>query len=176
MFENYNSDLQSLMDRQITHIILEHRPILKKLAKKFTKDSAERDDLVQETFVRALKYLHKFIDHPKLVSWLYVIMKNIYLNSYRRAHIHRIAEKEIDYVQSMYKNNRNLADSKFVIEDINKSLESLSEENYKIFSMYIEGYKYYEIAEYMQIKEGTIKTRIHFIRKNLKNSLKDYAL
>lgn len=154
--------------------IQENSPILKRLANNFTTDPSEKDDLVQETFVRSLKSLEKFINHPKLVSWLYVIMKNIYLNRYRREAIHRVAEKEISSNMQSNGNSYNSAESKFVISDIQNSINSLSDENYKIFNMYLEGFKYYEIAEYMNIKEGTIKTRIHTARKILKKKLQVY--
>ncbi len=163
------------MKTQIENVILENSPILKRLANNFTKDPTEKDDLVQETFIRSLKSLEKFINHPKLVSWLYVIMKNIYLNRYRRENIHRIAEKEISYTQLMSSITKNQAESKFVVNDIHNSMKALSEENYKIFSMYLEGFKYHEIASYMAIKEGTIKTRIHSIRKVLKKKLGVYT-
>lgn len=130
------------MKTQIEHVILENSPVLKRLANNFTKDPSEKDDLVQETFIRSLKSLEKFINHPKLVSWLYVIMKNIYLNRYRRDNIHRIAEKEISYTQNMSSSTKNQAESKFVVNDIHNSMKTLSDENYKIFSMYLEGFKY----------------------------------
>ncbi|WP_312136883.1 RNA polymerase sigma factor [Sphingobacterium sp.] len=164
------------MKTTLNTTILEHSPILKRLANNFTNDPFEKEDLVQETFIRSLKSLEKFVNHPKLVSWLYVIMKNIYLNKYRREAIHRIAEKEITYTQSANNRIKNKAESDFVVKDVQDALHTLSEENYKIISMYLEGYKYYEIADHMNIKEGTIKTRIHTIRKVLKRKLRVYSV
>jgi DNA-directed RNA polymerase specialized sigma subunit, sigma24 homolog len=68
----------------------------------------------------------------------------------------------------------NSSTSKFVLDDIQKALLQLSKENYEIFNMFLEGYKYHEIADYMQMPEGTIKTRIHFIRKTMKKQLSIY--
>src|SRR5690606_34362430 len=125
---------------------IENTPILKNLASKFTSDPFEKDDLVQETFVRSLKSLEKFINNPSLVAWLYVIMKNIYLNKYRRRGVLRVAEQEITRQETMRSKTNNYAESKFVMEDIQRTMKTLSEENYTIISMYMEGYKYHEIA------------------------------
>lgn len=163
------------MKNQINASIEENTEILKRLANNFTTDPVEKEDLVQETFIRSLKSFEKFINHPKLVSWLYVIMKNIYLNRYRRLNIHRTAEKEITYRQSLNSATNNKAETNFVLKDIEDSMKALSKENYEIFSMYLEGFKYHEIATQMSIKEGTIKTRIHTIKKVLQKKLNVYA-
>ncbi|GGE14703.1 MULTISPECIES: RNA polymerase sigma factor [Sphingobacterium] len=162
------------MKNLINDVILENSPILQRLANNFTTDPDEKNDLVQETFIRSLKSLERFINHPKIVSWLYVIMKNVYLNKYRRMNLHRLAENEL--IHSGENNtSKNIANSKFVLNDIEKAIKSLSEENYTIISMYLEGFKYHEIAKQMEIKEGTIKTRIHSIRKSLRKKLEVYA-
>ncbi len=161
------------MKNLINDVIVENSPILTRLAHNFTTDQNEKEELVQETFIRSLKSIEKFINHPKIVSWLYVIMKNIYLNKYRRLNLYRTAEKELTYTGEN-SNSRNSAESRFVMGDIEKSMNSLSDENYEIISMYLEGFKYYEIAETMGIKEGTIKTRIHTIRRILRKKLSVY--
>lgn len=162
------------MKNLINDVIVENSPILTRLAHNFTTDQNEKEELVQETFIRSLKSIERFINHPKIVSWLYVIMKNIYLNKYRRLNLYRTAEKELTYTGEN-SNSRNSAESRFVMGDIEKSMNSLSEENYEIISMYLEGFKYYEIAETMGIKEGTIKTRIHTIRRILRKKLSVYT-
>lgn len=65
---------------------------------------------------------------------------------------------------------------KFVHDDIDRAIAGLSEENYIVITMYLEGYKYQEIGEHLKIKEGTIKTRIHSIRKKLRSKLRAYTL
>ncbi len=162
------------MKNLINDVIVENSPILTRLAHNFTTDQNEKEELVQETFIRSLKSIEKFINHPKIVSWLYVIMKNIYLNKYRRLNLYRTAEKELTYTGEN-RNSRNSAESRFVMGDIEKSMNSLSDENYEIISMYLEGFKYYEIAENLGIKEGTIKTRIHTIRRILRKKLSVYT-
>lgn len=165
---------QEHMSTSIESTIIASTPVLHRLAGKFTSDQSEKEDLVQETFIKSLKSLEKFEHHPKLISWLFVIMKNIYLNRYRRLNVARTAEKEILHQASMRGKVTNHAESKFVQDDIKASLCSLSEQNYGIFSMYVEGYKYHEIATHYNMKEGTVKTRIHTIRKILKKKLGVY--
>lgn len=162
------------MKTALNNMILENTAVLKRLATNFTKDQFEKEDLVQETLIRSLKSLEKFMNNPKLISWLYVIMKNIYLNKYRRDCIHRLATNEITYTQGGSHKINNNAEGGFVIKDVEAALKELSAENYEIFSMYLEGFKYHEIAAHTQKKEGTIKTRIHTIRKVLKKKLKAY--
>jgi len=124
--------------------------------------------------VNALKSIEKLIHHPKVGSWLYVIMRNIYINHYRKTKRTENYHHEYAALASTDSVSTNLSSSKFIQDDIQKALCQLSEENYEIFNMFLEGYKYYEIAEYMQMPEGTIKTRIHFIRKTMKKQLAIY--
>lgn len=161
------------MKNSIESTIIQSSPILIRLAGKFTSDLSEKEDLVQETFIKSLKYIEKFQDSPKLITWLFVIMKTIYLNRYRRLNIHRQAQKVIS-TQMNNSEESNIAESKFTMEDIETVMKGLSEENYSIFYMYFEGYKYREIATYFNMKEGTVKTRIHTIQKLLKEKLKQY--
>ncbi|UXD70871.1 RNA polymerase sigma factor [Sphingobacterium faecium] len=154
----------------------EKRQQLNHFASQFTSDYDEREDLVQETFIRSLKSIHNFIHDPKLMTWLYVIMKNIYINHYRREK--RKSAIYDEYVHTDYFDtiSINQTENKMIHDDINKAFESLSEDNAEIFRMYLDGYKYQEIAEVYDLPEGTIKSRIHVIRKTLKEKLKMYQI
>ncbi|MGO1788349.1 MAG: RNA polymerase sigma factor [Sphingobacterium sp.] len=163
------------MKTTLDRIITENQTTLTRLAAKFTKDPSEKEDLVQETFIRSLKSLESFDNHPKLIPWLFVIMKNIYFNRFRRTTIQRRVEKEIETEHLTTRSAKNGAEMKFIHEDIDRAIGGLSEENYTIITMYLEGYKYQEIGEHLAIKEGTIKTRIHSIRKNLRSKLQVYT-
>lgn len=159
---------------QLNLTILENSPILNSIAQKFTNDPYEKEELVQETFIRSLNYLEKFVHNPKLVAWLYTIMKNIYINKYRRQVKYRTIETELQHITHFEKTSWNQGESKFVMEDIQEALSKLPAANYKAFTMFVEGYKYNEIADHLQIPEGTVKTRIHMARKLLKENLKGY--
>lgn len=157
-------------------LVEEKRSLLKHFAGKFTNDPDEKEDLIQETWIRALKSIDDFIKHPKLMSWLYVIMKNVYINQYRKAK--RTSEINDSYVVLESNNTleANKSENKFISDDIEKAMCSLSEENYQVFQLFLEGYKYHEIATYFGMPEGTIKTRIHMARKKLQKQLKVYKL
>jgi RNA polymerase sigma-70 factor (ECF subfamily) len=152
----------------------EKRQQLNHFASQFTSDYDEKEDLVQETFIRALKSVHNFINDPKLMTWLYVIMKNIYINQYRREK--RKNAIYDDYIHTDYFNSvsTNLTENKMIHDDIQKALAGLSADNAEIFKLHLDGYKYHEIAEAYNLPEGTIKSRIHQIRKNLQRKLKMY--
>jgi RNA polymerase sigma-70 factor (ECF subfamily) len=157
-------------------LVDEKRSLLKHFAGKFTTDPDEKEDLIQETLIRALKSIDDFIKHPKLMSWLYVIMKNVYINQYRKTK--RISEIHETYINAESPNSveRNKSENKFISDDIEKAMCSLSEENYQVFQLFLEGYKYHEIATYFDMPEGTVKTRIHMTRKKLQKQLKVYQL
>ncbi|KKO89669.1 hypothetical protein AAW12_18835 [Sphingobacterium sp. Ag1] len=155
-------------------LIEEKRSLLYHFSTKFTTDPDEREDLIQETWIRALKSLDEFINQPKLMSWLYVIMKHAYINKYRKTkRINDIEEIYVD-LESTNRITYNSCVDRFVADDIQTAMRSLTEENYEIFRLYTEGYKYQEIGSYFNMPEGTVKTRVHTIRKKLKRQLKVY--
>src|SRR5690606_567122 len=101
-----------------------------------------------------------------------------FINNYRRiVKISGMVTKteEISSSNLVYSSTRNRGENQFVMDDIRDAMKKLSEEYYVPFTMYFEGYKYYEIADHLQIPIGTVKTRIHVARKSLKKSLKSYA-
>ncbi|MDQ1150963.1 MULTISPECIES: RNA polymerase sigma factor [Sphingobacterium] len=157
-------------------LINEKRSLLNHFAAKFTADPDEKEDLIQETWIRALKSIDEFVQHPKLMSWLYVIMKHTYINKYRKAK--RITEIQDQYVvlESTNTTEHNKGINKFMAEDIEKAMTSLTSDNYEIFRLFLDGYKYHEIASYFDMPEGTVKTRIHMVRKKLQKQLKVYRM
>lgn len=157
-------------------LINEKRSLLNHFAAKFTADPDEKEDLIQETWIRALKSIDNFVQHPKLMSWLYVIMKHTYINKYRKAK--RVTEIQDNYIalEGTNTSELNKGINKFMAEDIEKAMTSLTPENYEIFRLFLDGYKYHEIASYFNMPEGTIKTRIHMVRKKLQKQLKVYRL
>jgi len=157
----------------INATIQENRPILERFAFKFTKDPFEVEDLVQETFIRSLKTIEKLIHDPKLLTWLFVIMKNVYINKYRKSKRYKEIEGELTY-STQESISKNKAESNLATEDIFKAVKKLNKVQYKCMLMHLNGYKYHEIAEQLQTPEGTIKTRIHHCKKILKKELQSY--
>lgn len=154
--------------------ILREKQSLKHFALSLTHDKEDAHDLVQETYLKAITYREKFEDSTNLKAWLFTIMKNTFINSYRRAvKTKQIIQSNADLAMSYaWKNNYcDLTESRIAAKDIMKKIESL-EDQYKIpFIRYYNGFKYEEIAQEMQLPLGTIKSRIFLARKILMNKI-----
>lgn len=158
-------------------LVSSHASALKMYALHFTRDEQDADDLVQDTVLKAITYHEKFQQGTNLNGWLYTIMKNTFINNYRRiVKISGIVTKseEISSANLVYSSTENKGENKFVMDDIKDAMDKLSEDYYVPFTMYFEGYKYQEIADHLQIPIGTVKTRIHVARRLLKKSLRSY--
>jgi DNA-directed RNA polymerase specialized sigma24 family protein len=133
---------------------------LRMYALHFTHDSDDANDLVQDTILKAITYYNKFKEGTNLKGWLYTIMKNTFINNYRRfvkISSFVIKSDDISSAHLMY-----------------SATQNQGEPNYVPFTMHFDGHKYHEIAECLTIPIGTVKTRIHVARKLLKKSLKPY--
>jgi RNA polymerase sigma factor (sigma-70 family) len=150
---------------------------LKMYALHFTHDADDANDLVQDTLLKAITYYNKFKEGTNLKGWLYTIMKNTFINNYRRfVKISSFVTKsdEISSPNLVFSSTKNHGESKFVMDDIKFAMDKLPKEYHVPFNMYFEGHKYHEIADHLDIPIGTVKTRIHVARKLLKKSLKPY--
>lgn len=163
---------------QLQQQIEQSKSILTQFAKKFTKDPDDIQDLVQDTLVKSIKHIDEYENNPKLLSWLYVIMKNLFINQYRRNQNRATYENaqmcEVRDMGCSEPFSRNNSEGKFTMDDIESAIKKLSPESSEIFNMHIEGYKYKEIAAYFNMPEGTVKTRIHHARKFLQAQLSSY--
>ena len=143
---------------------------------KLTSNMDDAKDLVQETTFKALKYRSKYSDNTNFKAWILTIMKNTFLNNYKRSKkiLNTFQDQSLDSVrsESMDQSTYGYID----LKDINASINAL-EDLYKIpFQKFVEGYKYDEIAEQLNIPIGTVKSRIFFARKKLQTALSDYSL
>lgn len=142
-----------------------------------TSDRDDAYDLLQDTTLKALDNKEKYVDNTNFKGWVFTIMRNIFINHYRRNA--RVA-MVIDQSEDAYMLNVGQADESQTPEDTYSVNEILSvirdfEPDYRVpFSMYLKGYKYAEIAKYMGVPVGTIKSRIFFARRRLRGQLKDY--
>jgi len=161
--------------REINTKIRECDLALRKLAYKFTKNPEDVQDLVQETLMRSLKYLDQFFQNPKVIGWLYVIMKHIYINQFRRQKQkyaydnYKASESQnLGYLDT---SDTNTAEGTFIINDVLKLLSQFPKQHEELFSKFIDGYKYKELSIYYDLPEGTIKSRIHVMKKSLRKKL-----
>lgn len=154
--------------------IIELKAPLKAFALNLTRDRDDALDLVQETYFRALSNQEKFHDGTNLKAWLLTIMKNIFINNYRKASKRSTV---VDVSDNLYMLNAgvgtagNQAEKDFVMRDLMKAIQQLDEEYRKPFIMHFQGYKYEEIADDMRLPLGTVKSRIFFARKQMKDFL-----
>ena len=151
---------------------------LKPFALRLTKDHEEANDLLQETLLKAYTNRDKFAEGTNLKAWLYTIMKNTFITNYQRMVRRNTFIDTTDnmhYINSSGSTTANLAFSKFAMADIYKAIEKLDEAYKTPFMMHFRGFKYYEIADRLNIPIGTVKNRIHIARKELKSMLKIYA-
>jgi len=158
-------------------LIVEYRPRLKAYAMNFTHDEDDADDLIQDTLLKAFTYFANFKPGTNFRGWLFTIMKNTFINNYRRNVRSKaliITEEDISSNNLMYSSSRNEGELKFINADIAKALKTLPANLYDPFMRYFEGYKYHEIAEEFGMPVGTVKTRIHHARLQLKKYLRVY--
>ena len=150
---------------------------LKPYALNLTKNIEDAQDLLQETVYRALTNGEKYVEGTNLKAWLFTIMKNIFINNYRR---NTKRSTLIDTTDNLYFINApnyialNKGEGQLIMEDLNKAINSLNDEYRVPFMMHFEGFKYQEIAEDLELPLGTVKSRIFFARKELKNQLDIY--
>ena len=145
---------------------------------RLTRDINDAEDLIQETIVRALTNEDKFQEGTNIKAWLFTIMKNIFINDYRKKSKRNTV---IDTTDNLYYLNAsttisNAGERAFVMNDIRNALMKISNELRVPFLMHYKGYKYHEIAEQLNLPLGTVKSRIFFARKELKDMLTaDYS-
>lgn len=146
--------------------------MLNAFAYNLTKNKEEAKDLYQETAFRAMTNRDKFRTGTNLKAWLFTIMKNIFINNYRK----KVKKNTIlDSTDNMYYINSgktivdNKAESNILMDELNYMVKNLDEGLRVPFEMHYIGYKYQEIADELELPLGTVKSRIFFARKELKN-------
>lgn len=145
-------------------------------AYKLTADSEEAHDLLQDTTLKALDNESKYSDNSNFKGWLFTIMRNIFINNYRRTVRERtVIEGTEDLYQLNFQQPTNSTpEGTYAVNEISHIIDSFSEDYRKPFSMYVAGYKYEEIAEILDIPLRTVKSRIFTTRQKLRSILKDY--
>lgn len=147
---------------------------LKPFAYKLTKNSEDASDLIQETVYKALINADKFHKGTNLKAWLYTIMRNIFINNYRRNSKHGVVSdptENLAILNSLRNSTHNNGLVNLHMEEVQKALQSLSEEFRIPFLLHYEGFKYHEIAEELDLPLGTVKSRIFFARKTLQKMI-----
>lgn len=148
---------------------------LNSFAFNLTRDQDEAKDLYQETAFRAMTNRDKFMEGTNLKAWLFTIMKNIFINNYRK---NKRKNTVLDSTDNMFVINSgketvtNDAESNIILEELEVMVESLNPSIKIPFVMHYEGYKYQEIADLLDLPLGTVKSRIFFARQELQELVK----
>ena len=154
--------------------LISNTEYLKPFAMTLTRDMEAAKDLIQETLYRALANKEKYNAGTNIKAWMYTIMRNIFINNYRRsAKQNTIFDNTPNDFLLNYNQyaTTNAAETNLNLKEIKEAVHQLPEIFKNPFELYFEGYKYHEIAEVLQEPLGTIKSRIHFARKLLKQQL-----
>ncbi len=149
--------------------------MLQAFAYNLTKNTEDAKDLFQETAYRAMTNRDKFHPGTNLKAWLFTIMKNIFINNYRKkvkANTIMDSTENLFYINSGATTISNAGDSNIMVKELTQMVDGL-EENIRIpFMMHYQGFKYQEIADHFDLPLGTVKSRIFFARKELKELVK----
>ncbi len=162
-----------------------HKDALYNYALKIVRNSDDAQDLVQDTYYKAYKNYHQFQGGTNSKAWMFMILKNTFINNYRKL---KREPSKVDYdeIEDIYENikseqseNNNL-DLDFYNnlfdDDLSSALAKLPEKMKEVFLLCdLEGYSYEEISEIVDIPIGTVRSRLHRARKLLQDELFGYA-
>ena len=161
---------------KFTNKIVAMQPELQNFALKLTQDQDSANDLVQDCILKAFDNAHKFVHAENFKGWMYTIMRNLFINNYRRS------VRELSFIDAGfadYAHTQVAQDERFEeiydLKLLHKTIKDLPEDIRKPFMMFVAGMKYKEIADKMELPIGTIKSRLFFARKRLKKDLKDFS-
>jgi len=162
---------------EFNHKLISLEDNIERFALSLTFNSENAKDLLQDTYFKALKYRDKYTEINNFKAWVFTIMKNTFLNNYKKS----VREnRSIDVTGDlMLLNNQEESqlgspESEIVFKEINKAIDALGGDFRVPLIMHTEGFKYKEIAENLDLKIGTVKSRIFLARKKLMETLQDY--
>ncbi|NDV65468.1 RNA polymerase sigma factor [Bacteroides sp. 224] len=148
-----------------------------RFAIKLTANREEANDLLQETSLKALDNEDKYTPDTNFKGWMYTIMRNIFINNYRKV----VREQTyVDQTDNLYHLNLpqnsgfESTEGAYDLKEMRRIVNSLPREYRQPFSMHVAGFKYREIAEKLDLPLGTVKSRIFFTRQKLQEDLKDF--
>jgi len=149
---------------------------LESFALKLTRNKMDADDLVQETAIKAFRNFNKFKSTESFKNWSFTILKNTFITKYNQRKRRKIVTTPIEELKGkaqVVKQIEPKNDSNPKFEYVKHSIKKLSAKSKEPFEMYMNGYSYNEISQYLDIPVGTVKSRINFAKTKLKQYYKD---
>ena len=146
-------------------------------ALKLTQDKERAQDLVQDTTLKALDNEGKFVDNTNFKGWIMTIMRNIFINDYRKSTRENTV---VDMTEDLFHLNVSQGsgistpEGAYTANEVSTILAGFPADFRRPFSMHVAGYKYEEISAKLNMPLGTVKSRIFFTRKRMREILKDY--
>jgi RNA polymerase sigma-70 factor (ECF subfamily) len=162
---------------KMTKNLLEVQNELFHFALSLTRDRNDASDLLQETSLKVLGNQEKFREETNFKAWVYTVMRNIFINNYRKTVRELTFVDRSDclyYLNIPQTSGFDTPEGSYTIKEIAGVLAGFNPEYRQPFAMHLAGYKYETIAETMKLPIGTVKSRIFFARKRLQQLLKDY--
>ena len=142
-----------------------------------TSNRDDAYDLLQDTTLKALDNEDKYADNTNFKGWVFTIMRNIFINNYRRAVRSGVVldnTQDLIYLNMPQTSGIETPEGSLAVDEISKVINSFGD-GYRIpFSLHVQGFKYTEIAEKTGLPLGTVKSRIFFARQRLQKALADY--
>ncbi len=176
LFAIFTSEERKL-NQEFEREAVPHMDALYNYAVKMTGDSDDASDLIQETYLKAFRFWDKFEKGTNCKAWLFRIMKNTFINTYRKT---SKEPDKVDYeeIENFYENIKpSSTDSAHLEKDIydnllddemSEAISSLPEDFRTVIILCdIEGYTYDEIADFVDVPVGTVRSRLHRARKML---------
>ncbi len=166
-----------MKDNQFENDLVALQNNMRNFAFSLTLNRDDAEDLLQETTLKVLDNQDKFKDNVNFKGWVLTIMKNIFINNYRKIVRNQTVfdrTEDLHHLNLPQNSGFETPDGSFSAGEIRNSINSFSDEYRIPFSMHIQGYKYEEIAQTMNLPIGTVKSRIFLARKRLQEQLKDY--
>lgn len=154
--------------QEFDNLVLHNSEGLKPFAISLTRDHEAARDLCQETLFKAFAYRDKYRPGTNIRAWLYTIMRNIFINDYRRNQRKKGVMDSVAYGQTPAGLSSEIS---VRLKEINTAIHQLPSIFKTACLLYLEGYKYHEIAYTLNEPLGTIKSRIHFAKKLLQKQI-----
>ena len=162
---------------KIINKIVAMQPELMSFAFKLTANQDSANDLVQDSILKALDNTQKFIRQENFKGWMYTIMRNIFINNYRKTVRDQTFVDQTDnlfHLNFSQESGFDSTEGAYDLKEIHRVVNALPKDYRVPFAMYVSGFKYREIAEKLGLPLGTVKSRIFFTRQRLQNELKDF--